>query len=291
MKSSLELIDGRMATLRSTATSVIGSGGAIAYYANPSIPSFSLPTTGLWLAASMNRVIVTGYSGPLFKARVMGDNGSFSDVDFGSVGGVLNISAIPKNNLIVPLTIYDQSGNGRSLIWSNIYLSSATTVVLNALKYEPETGDYQLIHKATAFTTSVNTSNSSNITVYLKGRGCFGRGFDGYGSGWGYVLRSDDAISASVVNGAAQIAIHGATTNSVVGWTTLGTETGITTPAGTTTVACPSGSLRASSLNWGINVNTASLEQSRTQFFKEAAIYNENIGSTNRALILTNSAY
>ena len=267
-----------------------GSGGAIAYYANPSIPSFSLPTTNLWLAASINRVIVSGYSGPLFRARVINDSSDWTDVDFSSIGGVLNISAVSRNNLIIPLIIYDQSGNGRNLTWQNIYGGSATTVILNAIKYESATNDYQLIHKATTFVTSVNTSDSSNITVYLKGKGCFGRGFDGFGSGWGYVLRNDDGVSVSVVNFAGQQAFAGTTLNSV-GWTTLGTETGMLTSAGNFTVACPNGTLRSSSVNWGINVNTATPEQSRTQFFKEVAIYNANIGSTNRSLILTNSAY
>lgn len=267
-----------------------GSEGASAYYTNPSIPSFSLPTTNLWLAASINRVIVSGYSGPLFRARVINNSNNWTDVDFSSINGVLNMSAVPRNNLIIPLIIYDQAGNGRNLIWQNIYGSSATTVILNAIKYESATNDYQLIHKATAFVTSVNTSDSSNITVYLKGKGCFGRGFDGWGSGWGYILRNDDGISTAIINSAGYGANAGTTLNSV-GWTTIGTETGMLTSAGNFTVACPNGTLRSSFVNWGINVNTATPEQSRTQFFKEVALYNANIGSTNRSLILTNSGY
>lgn len=271
----------------------IGEGAIAEYYQNPDVPSYSLSTTGLWCAASISRRIVSSYTGPLFKARVIDQNGSSSLVDFTQSGGFLDISGYKTSDLIIPTIIYDQSGSSRNLAYQDLFAGSSSEGSFSYLKYHPLKSDFSLWHRGAMFVTSTNFGYSSDFTVYLKGNSTIGLGFDGYGSGFGYVLRNRTANAYTVINGLPYSPATGLTSTfeDSISWLDLGVELAIKTVGGTASVAIPSGTIRSSTINWGIGVDAGSFTINELTSFREMAIYNTLLSSTDRDAILDGSAY
>lgn len=269
-------------------------GEASATYLNPAIPTLDFSTVSLWGAYSVNRRIVSSYSGPLIDCRIISPDGTDTLTTINQSSGVLGVSAINRNSLLFVTKIYDQSGNNRHFNLSTRYVSNNSVGYSNSLIYSASKQDYLLFNTGFSFGGDLGWTVSSPYAVFVNGRMIVGIGTDGSGSGWGasmqnnignhavVVSNTQYTLAASVSNGACSFSFSGS-----------GQITMQTTGAEAVNNSIPSGSIRSSGIGIGLNIlsDTSVGEVQKQSFMRDLIIYTSNLDASTRQTLRASLEY
>lgn len=242
---------------------------------SPSVSPVAISATSLFAAYSVNRQIVSGYTGDLLEG-ILFDGGNQTTIQLGQSSGILSLSAISAQTFFVPTKVFDQSGNGNHLILdrqSSVNSHHSLSWVNNR---------YVIDANQVCFSLTTNWSDSSSICVYKDATATFGRGQDGFGA-WSWLFSLVTYVSITQSPNQAYTTTF-TSSQKAVGFTDFaGTTQGILTAGQSLTTTIPNNLFRNSSVRVLSNFTNGTLYSG---WFAEFVVYTSALNSTNRQTLL-----